>query len=145
MHVSEPRAVATGSGESVASLRRLFDPLATARGSDTSLDHQTESHNQIKNHHDFRIAPVVMHYAAGHESEQSAQGAENYSFLEPILLRDSTSRAPKHRCISSQQNQPNDQRRHAALERNLQVVRMHVAHWEFATCEKIPFAPVRFD
>src|SRR3954468_3711400 len=61
----------------------LLDPIVTARASPSSLNDQTHSHKQVKNHHNFRIAPVVMDYAAGHEAKQTAQCSEDNSFFHP--------------------------------------------------------------
>src|ERR1041385_297880 len=91
--------VSARDGVKHVALAKLFDPVATARGSDTSCDDQTQSHDQIENHHYFRVAPVVMHDAAAHEAEQSAQRAQDKSFFNPILLRYSSLRFLERPCI----------------------------------------------
>src|SRR5581483_8270943 len=78
--VSVPRAAASGSSDELSvpgaigrdqvslcgkrrpiNIKLLLDSLAIARGTDAPRDYQAQSHNQIKDHDDFGVAPVVMH------------------------------------------------------------------------------------
>src|SRR5882762_5548771 len=44
---------------------------------------QTQPHNEIEDHRDFGVPPVVVHHAAGEETCESAQGAQNDAAVDP--------------------------------------------------------------
>src|SRR5207247_3975326 len=83
--------------------------------------------------------------AAWHETHQSAERTYDNSFLDPIIAWYFTACAPERSRVQVHENQPGDQCWNATLEGNLQIIRMHVAHWYAAILEQSPFAPMRFD
>src|SRR6266699_1979108 len=62
--------------------------LAGTLSSGISLHHQTQTHDEVEDHHHFRVAPVVMNQPTGEESSQAAQPAENYTAVNPWPRKD---------------------------------------------------------
>jgi len=79
--------------------------------------------------------------AAREEPDRSRKRAECETTWEVGSLSDQT---PQHPQVNSEYQQPNDQCRHTAFERDLQEVRMHVSDRLAAVIKHSPLTPVPF-
>src|SRR5437773_4437614 len=84
---------------------------------------KAQAHDEIKDHYDLAIAPIVMNEAACKQADGAAERAEQHAARHPIEIT-ATQASPEHSNIYDKPDEPRNECWNSALERELQRRRM---------------------